>query len=71
MEIYRLETREVVRRFVDNQLTFEGCIYSLDAALARFIPRMEPEQLHDLRIEMLANNEVVMNEMARRGREEN
>jgi hypothetical protein len=71
MEAYRRETREVVRRFLDNQLTFESCIYSLDAALARFIPRMEPEQLRDLRIEMLANNEVVMNEMERRGREEN
>jgi hypothetical protein len=71
MEVYRRENREVVRRFLDNQLTFESCIYSLDAALARFIPRMEPEQLRELRIEMLANNEVVMNEMARRGREEN
>ena len=66
MEVYRRETREVVRRFLDNQLCFADCISALDAALARFIPRMESKQLGELRIEMLANNEVVMNEMARR-----
>jgi hypothetical protein len=66
VEVYRRETREVVRRFLDNQLTFDACIYSLDAALAEFVPRMEPDQLRELRIEMLANNEVVMKEMARR-----
>jgi len=30
---------------------------------------MKPGQLRELRIEMLANNEVVMKEMERRGRE--
>jgi hypothetical protein len=69
VDVYRRETREVVRRFLENQLTFDSCIYSLDGALVRFNPRMKPGQLRELRIEMLANNEVVMKEMERRGRE--
>jgi hypothetical protein len=37
------------------------------AALADLIPRLASEVLRTLRIEMLANNEVVMKEMERRG----
>jgi hypothetical protein len=67
VEAYKRETRSLVVRFIRDQLTFEACIYSLDAALVRFIARMRPEQLAELRAEMLANNEQVMEEMARRG----
>jgi hypothetical protein len=38
----------------------------LDAALVRFIPRMKPEQLDELRVVMLENNEQVMKEMENR-----
>ena len=67
MEEYKNETREVVNRFLRHQLSFPECIAALDAALAKFIPRMPTDQLDALRAVMLANNEVVMKEMERRG----
>jgi hypothetical protein len=43
------------------------CIAALDAALAGLIPRLTGEELLRLRIVILANNEIVMKEMERRG----
>jgi hypothetical protein len=71
VESYTRETKSLVGRFIGNQITFEACIYSLDAALVRFIARMKPKQLVELRAVMLSNNERVMEEMGRRGREDN
>ena len=67
MEVYESETREVVERFLAHRLSFPDCIAALDAALAELIPRLRGEQLIRLRIVMLANNEIVTKEMARRG----
>ena len=69
MDAYRRETKSLVTRFVKNQLPFESCISSLDAALLRVISRMKSKQLNELRSVMLANNERVMEEMARRRQE--
>ena len=69
MEEYKSETRRVVNRFLLRQLSFPNCISALDAALARFIPRLHPDEMEALRAVMLANNEMVMKEMARRASE--
>jgi len=66
VEVYKRETREVVRRFLIHQLSFPGCIAALDAALAGVLPRLLPEQLDEVRAVMLVNNNQVMEEMARR-----
>ena len=66
MEVYKRETREVIGRFLLRQLSFPNCIAALDAALAGLLPRLEPEQLDEVRAVMLVNNETVMTEMARR-----
>jgi hypothetical protein len=66
MEVYRRETKRVVNRFLHRQLSFANCIASLDAALARLIPRLRSKDLDALRAVMLANNERVMKEMERR-----
>ena len=66
MEVYKRETREVVRRFLAYQISFPNCIAALDAALAGLLPRFQSEQLDEVRRLMLANNESVMDEMARR-----
>ena len=68
MEVYKRETREVIRRFRHHQLSFPKCIAGLDAALAGVLPRLKPEHLDELRDLMLMNNEVVMEEMGRRRR---
>jgi hypothetical protein len=67
MESYTRETQAVIERFLKHQLSFPDCIAALDAALARFIPRLTSEQLSSLRALMLANNDIVMKEMERRG----
>jgi len=67
MERYKHETHEVIERFLRHELSFPDCIAALDAALADLIPRLTSEQLDPLRALMLANNEIVMKEMERRG----
>jgi hypothetical protein len=67
MEVYKSETQEVIRRFLANRLSFPDCVAALDAALAGLVPRLEDGQLPALRALMLANNEIVMKEMERRG----
>jgi len=63
MEVYKAETREVIRRFLLRQLSFPNCIAALDAALAGVLPELQPEQLDEVRAVMLANNATVMEEM--------
>jgi hypothetical protein len=71
VEVYRSETRSVVKSFLRHNLSFCNCISELDGALASLIRRMEATQYHEelpmIRDLMLANNETVMKEMARRG----
>ena len=68
MEVFRSETREVLRRFLRRRLSFPECIATLDAALAGVLPRLQPSDLPALREAMLANNDIVMEEMERRER---
>ena len=65
-EVYERETAEVVRQFLAPKLSLTGCIAALDSALEDLIPRLTPDQATRLRIVMLSNNEIVMNEMERR-----
>ena len=67
MDTYRLQTRGVLDRFLEHRLSFPECIAALDAALADFMSRFNPEQLASVRALMLANNDIVMKEMERRG----
>jgi hypothetical protein len=67
MKVYERETEEIIKRFLDRRLSFTACIAALDAALAGLIPTLEGEQIARLRIVMLANNQIVMKEMERRG----
>ena len=67
MEVYKAETREVIRRFLNHRLSFSQCIAALNSALAALTPRLTGEQIAPLRALMLSNNEIVMKEMERRG----
>jgi len=67
VEAYKSETQEIIRRFLARRLSFPDCIAALDAALAGLVPRMKAEELDALRAVMIANNEIVMKEMERRG----
>lgn len=67
MQAYESETKEIMRRFLAHRINFPDCIAALDSALAALIPCIGEEQPPHLRIVMLANNEIVMKEMERRG----
>ena len=66
VEVYKRETREVVRRFLTHNLSFPNCIAALDAALAGLLPRLQPDQIDEVRAVILANNDQVMEQMATR-----
>jgi len=66
VDVYKQETREILRRFLAHELSFPDCIAALDAALAGLLPTLKPEQLDEVRLVMIANNERVMDEMALR-----
>jgi len=66
MEVYKGETREIIRRFRNRDLDYPGCIAALDAALAGLIPSLACEQLGELRVILLANDEEVHKELAGR-----
>lgn len=67
VQVYERETQKVIERFRAHKLTSPECIAAMDAALARLIPRLSDGHLASLRALMLANNEAVVREMARRG----
>jgi CRP/FNR family cyclic AMP-dependent transcriptional regulator len=67
MEVFRSVTREAIKRFLNQRLSFPGCIAALDAAFADLIPRLTNEQFAPLRVLLLENNNMVMKEMERRG----
>jgi hypothetical protein len=66
MEVYKSESREIIRRFLARRLTFPQCVTALDAALAG-VPILTGDELAQLRVVVLANNETVMKEMERLG----
>jgi len=67
VEVYERETDEVVKLFCARELSFTACIAASDSALEDLIPRLNPEDATQFRIVMPSNNEIVMNEMERRG----
>jgi hypothetical protein len=68
-EVYKRETKELIERFLENQITFPECIHALDAALADLVssPQFKGEDLPELRSVIMTNNETVMKELERRG----
>jgi hypothetical protein len=66
MQVYKNETREVIKRFLDHRLSYRECICSLDAALAALIPRLQCEELPVLQELMSFDREIVMAELKRR-----
>jgi CRP/FNR family cyclic AMP-dependent transcriptional regulator len=67
MEVYKRETREIIKRFFDHRLSFHECLDALDAAFADLGPRLTDKQIASLRPLVLENNDIVMKEMERRG----
>jgi hypothetical protein len=67
VDVYEHETAAVVKLFLAHKITYPACIAALDSALEDFIPKLKPEDASRLRIIMLSNHEIIMNEIERRG----
>jgi hypothetical protein len=67
MEVFKIEAREIRRRFLGRRLSFPRCIAALDDALADLTSRLMLDQIVPIRLFVLANNEIMMKEMERRG----
>jgi CRP/FNR family transcriptional regulator, cyclic AMP receptor protein len=67
MEVFKSETRAVIRRFLNHRISFHECLAALDSALAKLNARLPGEQIAPLRALILENNDMVMKEMERRG----
>jgi hypothetical protein len=59
MEAYRLETRNILRRYFTGEITYPACVAALDAALAGLLPRLQPEDLNETKSICDANNAVL------------
>jgi hypothetical protein len=68
MEVYKRESEEIIRRFLERRIGFHECMAALDAALAGLIPKMTPEELESVKVQMAANHAIVKDEMERRRR---
>ena len=68
MEVYKRETEEIINRFLERQIGYHECIAALDAALTGLMPKMTPEELEAVKVQMAANHAIVMEEMERRRR---
>jgi len=67
MDVYKSETREVIKRFLNHRLSFHDCLAALDSAFADFSSRATDEEVASLRSLILENNDIVMREKERRG----
>jgi hypothetical protein len=68
IERYKRTTHQIVRRFINRDITFVTCITRLSDALVIARPQCPPEDLPALCDMMLANNARVMGEMEKRER---
>jgi hypothetical protein len=65
MEVYKSETREILRRYLTGKIGWRVCSNALAAAAAGTIPRLKPEELPEFRALVAANDELVAKEHKR------
>lgn len=68
MQTYRIETSEILRQFIADEITHGECFVGLDVAFAALVPRLTDDQIEPVRNIFLANIEAVERELKRRKR---
>jgi len=66
MEVFKSETREILRRYLTGEIGCEDCVTSLDAAVAGLISFLKPEDLPEVVAVMNENTATLATEMKRR-----
>jgi hypothetical protein len=59
MEVYRAETKEILRRFAAGHITYQQSLVALNAALAGFLPAMNRNDLEEVQSITQANNRIL------------
>jgi CRP/FNR family cyclic AMP-dependent transcriptional regulator len=67
VEVYKSETRELIKRFLNQRISFHDCVVALESAFDDFSSRATDEEVASLRSLILENNAIVMREKERRG----
>jgi hypothetical protein len=67
LENFKLETLRIVDRFLRGRIDLAEYIAATDRSLASAMPRLTDGDLPQLRGLLLGNNDIVMEEMLRRG----
>jgi hypothetical protein len=70
MEVYKHETEEIVKRFLERRITFSECKSLLNAAFADVFPRLNGQQLDSLRGLLMAREDRLTKEVSQRAREQ-
>jgi hypothetical protein len=63
---YQRDTGEIIDLFMEEKLTFPECIGRLEAALSSLLKEIPAGEVSSIRDVIIANNEMVMEEMALR-----
>ena len=66
VQTYRRPTQEVIGLFLNHSIGFPECIAALDSEFSQIITKVTGQELLTFTALALANNETVMNEMAKR-----
>lgn len=66
MEIYRRENSLTIERFLDNKIGPAECLDAFEHSLKSVLRRHPSEDLPGIRQVVLANNKLVVEELARR-----
>lgn len=59
MELYKSETRDILRRYKERRITRRECTSALDAAVTAVVPRLRSDQLQELLAAMKANEDAL------------
>ncbi len=66
---YKLETNRAISDFIFEEITFPECLTRLEDALTKLLREVSVEDLSSVRDLMIANNEILLTEMAKRERQ--
>ena len=68
-EVYKQETREILRRFLEQRMSYSECIAALDAALVGIVLRVDAADLPAVRGILVSNGNIVKAALTQRGLE--
>jgi hypothetical protein len=63
MEVYKSESREIIRRYLTGQISRDDCVNSLEAAVAGLIPFLKMEDVPEVLAVISETTETLAKEM--------